>query len=151
MSDCSHLKADWKKLENMAEIFSSPQTFAYHVGKDLMVNGNDIFSEIEDAVAQYGKQNWLQFGVDIGEASAKLILGQPALTIPLFENQGLADALNGDQVTWSQCSSSADVWTLDADDSSYSPDPFSGGDSLTFDMKGSVSSAITVQGVHVKV
>ena len=59
MSDCSHLKADWKKLENMAEIFSSPQTFAYHVGKDLMVNGKDIFSEIEDAVAQYGKQNWL--------------------------------------------------------------------------------------------
>lgn len=60
-------------------------------------------------------------------------------------------AINGDQVSWSQCDSTEGVWTFDASSSSYSPDPFSGGDTLTFDMKGSVSSAITVQGVHVKV
>ena len=39
MSDCSHLKADWEKLAKMVAIFDSPTSFAYHVGKDLIVNG----------------------------------------------------------------------------------------------------------------
>ena len=39
MKDCSSIKADWQKLEQMAEIFSSPTSFAYHVGKDLLING----------------------------------------------------------------------------------------------------------------
>jgi hypothetical protein len=39
MSDCSSLKADWEKLTKMIAIFDSPTSFAYHVGKDLMVNG----------------------------------------------------------------------------------------------------------------
>lgn len=75
MSDCSQLKADWAKLEKMAAIFSSPTAFAYHVGKDLMINGVDIFHEIEDAIQQYADKNWEQFGVDVGEAAAKTILG----------------------------------------------------------------------------
>jgi hypothetical protein len=75
MSDCSHLKADWEKLAKMAAVFSSPTTFAYHVGKDLMVNGVDIFGEIQDAIAEYKQGNWEKFGVDIGEAVAKTILG----------------------------------------------------------------------------
>lgn len=37
--DCKNIKADWEKLEKMASIFSSPYSFAYHVGKDLIVNG----------------------------------------------------------------------------------------------------------------
>jgi hypothetical protein len=37
----------------MVEIFDSPTSFAYHVGKDLLVNGSDIFSEIETAVTDY--------------------------------------------------------------------------------------------------
>lgn len=59
MKDCAHTKADWEKLESMAKIFNSPSGFAYHVGKDLMVNGKDIFAEIEDAVTQYSNKNWL--------------------------------------------------------------------------------------------
>lgn len=53
MSDCSHIKADWQKLAAMAAIFQSPSSFAYHVGKDLLVNGKDIFQEVEQAVADY--------------------------------------------------------------------------------------------------
>jgi len=53
MSDCSHLKADWQRLAAMASIFSSPTSFAYHVGKDLLVNGKDIFREVEDSIVQY--------------------------------------------------------------------------------------------------
>ena len=43
MQDCSSLKADWQKLEDMAIIFSSPSSFAWHVGKDLLVNGVQIY------------------------------------------------------------------------------------------------------------
>jgi len=75
MSDCSHLKADWEKLAKMAEIFSSPSSFAYHVGKDLMINGKDIFAEIEDSITQYHNGNWEKFGEDVGMAAAKTILG----------------------------------------------------------------------------
>jgi len=50
MSDCAQLKADWKKLEKMVMIFKSPSSFAYHVGKDLLVNGVDIFGEVKDSV-----------------------------------------------------------------------------------------------------
>lgn len=78
MSDCSHLKADWEKLEKMSDIFSSPKSFAYHVGKDLLVNGKDIFGEIKEALGAYKKQDWKKFGVDIGTAAAKTILGEEA-------------------------------------------------------------------------
>jgi len=76
MSDCSDLKADWGKLEAMIKIFDSPTSFAYHVGKDLMVNGKDIFSEIEAAVTDYESANWEDFGFQVGEAAAKTLLGE---------------------------------------------------------------------------
>ena len=76
MADCSSLTADWAKLEEMIKVFSSPSSFAYHVGKDLMVNGKDIFSEIETAVTDYESGNWEDFGYQVGEAAAKTILGE---------------------------------------------------------------------------
>jgi len=75
MSDCSSLTADWAKLEEMIKVFNSPTSFAYHVGKDLLVNGKDIFSEIESAVTDYESGNWEDFGYQVGEAAAKTILG----------------------------------------------------------------------------
>ena len=75
MSDCSHIVADWTKLADMVAIFSSPESFAYHVGKDLLVNGVDILGEIEAAVTDYESKNWSDFGENVGEATAKVILG----------------------------------------------------------------------------
>lgn len=77
MSDCSHIKADWEKLAKMAAIFDSPTSFAYHVGKDLIVNGKDIFREINTAIGDYKAQDWEGFGENVGEAAAKTILGHP--------------------------------------------------------------------------
>jgi len=77
MKDCANIKADWNKLESMIEIFNSPTSFAYHVGKDLLINGHDIFHEIETAVTDYESKNWSDFGYQVGEAAAKTIVGQP--------------------------------------------------------------------------
>jgi hypothetical protein len=76
MQDCSTLKADWEKLAKMISIFDSPTAFAYHVGKDLLVNGVQIYGEITTAISDYNAGNWGDFGFQIGEAAAKTILGE---------------------------------------------------------------------------
>lgn len=72
---CEGVTGDFDKLEKMAKIFSSPTSFAYHVGKDLIVNGKNIFADIEDALNQYQLKNYFKFGKDIGDALAKAIIG----------------------------------------------------------------------------
>jgi hypothetical protein len=81
MQDCSSLKADWTKLEQMIAIFDSPTSFAYHVGKDLMVNGVDIYHEIDTAITDYKTALWYDFGVNIGKATAKTIIGEESQAI----------------------------------------------------------------------
>jgi len=75
MSDCSSLTADWAKLEEMIKVFDSPTSFAYHVGKDLWLNGRDIYGEIKSALSDYDSGNWEDFGFQVGEAAAKTLLG----------------------------------------------------------------------------
>ena len=80
LSDCSHIEADWEKLVSMASIFESPATFAYAVGKHLLLDGVEIYGEISTAIHDYESQDFSDFGFQIGEASAKLILGQTQQT-----------------------------------------------------------------------
>lgn len=85
MQDCSSIKADWEKLVKMISIFDSPTSFAYHVGKDLMVNGVQIYEEITTAVSDYEQAKWGDFGYQIGQAAAKTLLGEEQL--PIFATQ----------------------------------------------------------------
>lgn len=72
---CKGVSGDWAKLTQMVAIFDSPASFAYHVGKDLIVNGEDIFDEVADSITQYENKQYEAFGEDVGHALAKLILG----------------------------------------------------------------------------
>jgi len=63
-------------LIDWAKGFSNPWSFAYHVGKDLLVNGVQIFHEVEDAVDQYEAGNFKGFGQDIGKALAQVFVGE---------------------------------------------------------------------------
>ena len=69
LSDCN-FKGDIERIKAMGEIFASPWTFAYHVGKDILVNGMNIYNEINGAVNAYDHQQWENFGYNIGEAAA---------------------------------------------------------------------------------
>ena len=85
MKDCSGIKADWGKMIVMIKAFSNPTSFAYHVGKDLIVNGRPIFREINDAIKDYDNGKWEDFGKEIGEAAAKMLVGQePRSQIGLY-------------------------------------------------------------------
>ena len=53
ITDCKGVVADFEKLETMAAIFSNPWSFAYHVGKDLIVNGVEIYHDVHDSVTQF--------------------------------------------------------------------------------------------------
>jgi len=75
MQDCSHLEADWKTMEKMVEIFSSPTSFAYHIGKDLAINGVSIFKEVSEAIGDYKMKEWKEFGINVGKATAKTFIG----------------------------------------------------------------------------
>jgi len=75
IQDCKGVTADWAKLESMAAIFASPASFAYHVGKDLIVNGVQIYHDVADSVDKFEAKSYEPFGEDIGDALAKLILG----------------------------------------------------------------------------
>ena len=66
----------------MAAIFESPLSFTYHVGKDIIVNGVNIFKDIEQAIADEQKGDFLNMGRDIGKALALLILGQGMQVVP---------------------------------------------------------------------
>ena len=50
IQDCEEAIEDIEKLYEMAIIFSNPWSFAYHVGKDLLLNGVDIYNDIDKAM-----------------------------------------------------------------------------------------------------
>ena len=76
MSACGNIDADFTKLETMAEFFDNPYSFAFHVGYDLVVNGVNIYSDIEAALNDGQNGDMLNMGRDIGRALALIILGQ---------------------------------------------------------------------------
>jgi len=53
LTDCRGVEANFVKLEKLAAIFSNPASFAYHVGKDMIVNGVQIIHEVEDSETQF--------------------------------------------------------------------------------------------------
>jgi len=61
-------------LAKAVKQINSPKTFAFHIGKDLVVNGADIYHEVMAAISDYHAKQWLNFGVQIGLALHKLII-----------------------------------------------------------------------------
>jgi hypothetical protein len=69
------LKGAGIRLGRALALLRSPLQFAYHVGHDLVVNGQDILKEVEGAEKDYESQDWEAFGKDVGEALEKLLVG----------------------------------------------------------------------------
>lgn len=75
-SDCKDIVQDWTALESMIAVISSPTSLAYHVGKDLLVNGVNIYNETRTAITDYSEEKWEDFGYQLGKASAQIIIGK---------------------------------------------------------------------------
>jgi len=72
---CKAVESDVEEIVNAFKQMTSPSAFAFHVGKDIVVNHEDIYHEIMTAISDYHGQKWLDFGVQIGTALHKLIIG----------------------------------------------------------------------------
>jgi len=75
LKSCKAVESDVEEIINACKAMVSPESFAFHLGKDLIVNGADIYHEIYAAVGDYKAKNWPDFGVQIGTALHKLIIG----------------------------------------------------------------------------
>ena len=64
------------KLLKALETLKHPIEFAYHVGKDLIVNHADIFQEVSTAIDDFHAQKWEECGKSTGAALAKLLVGE---------------------------------------------------------------------------
>ena len=83
ISDCKAGVTGIENLIHMAEGVSSPWSFAYHVGKDLLVNGVDIYHDIDDAITKYDSSDFRGFGEDVGKALASVFVGEKESTYGL--------------------------------------------------------------------
>lgn len=64
-----------RKLTAMIASMRSPQSFAFHIGKDLIVNGKDIYHEVFTAVDDWKAGNWHDFGFQLGKAMFQIFVG----------------------------------------------------------------------------
>jgi GH25 family lysozyme M1 (1,4-beta-N-acetylmuramidase) len=81
LKDCQSTAPEMKSLlDTITTGFKSPKTFAYHVGKDLIVNGVDIYHEITAAVSAWESQSYKECGNQIGLALHALLIGEPDAT-----------------------------------------------------------------------
>lgn len=77
-TDLQTCEASVTGIENLIEMashFKSPWSFAYHVGKDLLVNGVEIYHDIDGAVTAYEASDYHTFGEDVGGALNAVFIG----------------------------------------------------------------------------
>ena len=75
--DCTEVHGiDWNQLESIALIFENPNSVTFDAGRDLIINGVDIYQEISTAISDYQAGNWYQLGENLGEAGKKVIIGE---------------------------------------------------------------------------
>jgi hypothetical protein len=82
LPDC---KAAAHEIESFGKVvengFKNPLSFVFHVGKDLIVNGKDIYGEIASSVQLWKQQSYLDSGVQIGKALEKLLVGEETVVV----------------------------------------------------------------------
>ena len=57
----------------------SPKVFAMHVGKDLVVNGKDIFHHIEAMIKDFRDKSYKNFGIELGIILEEILVGNKAM------------------------------------------------------------------------
>merc|ERR1719428_2349723 len=79
VQDCEAAAKDVKdeapKLVEALEALKHPKEFAFHVGKDLVVNHAEIFQQVSAAINDYHGQKWEDFGKSVGAALSEILVG----------------------------------------------------------------------------
>lgn len=70
---CHASYAEIADLIKAYSAFTTPESFAYHMGKDLLVNGVDIYKTMNGAIGAWKAKQYHAFGYDIGHALKDLM------------------------------------------------------------------------------
>lgn len=98
LSDCKDIEKDWAKLEEMAAVYSNPESAVVHIGKDLVIHGHSIYKELKESIKDYEKspKDYYGFGFNIGKAAAKILVGEEGeLAVAHYRERNLALVLQG--------------------------------------------------------
>ena len=79
LKDCSIVEEDYKKILEMIKIFEHPFSLVYHVGKNLVVNGIDIFRKTHEAIEDFENHDYFDFGYYLAEAIEEIFLRSPII------------------------------------------------------------------------
>jgi len=107
MTDCKAAESEIQSLEAALAQMSSPSKLAYHVGKELIVNGKDILTLVEAAVTQYKAASYEDFGKDLGAIVGDLVgkpIAPPSVEVAATAGAACSDA--ADQSVWAAKKSS---------------------------------------------
>lgn len=79
LKECESLTdEDRAALEKMGSVFKHPITLTISVGKNISINGFEIYHEVSQGIVDYKNGNWADAGVEFGEAASVAIWGKPA-------------------------------------------------------------------------
>lgn len=72
---CGATTCQVEQLFQALETFKSPLHFFYKAGKNLVINGKEIYSELEAARVNWESKQYKAFGFEIGIAMRKVVVG----------------------------------------------------------------------------
>jgi hypothetical protein len=72
--DCEEAVDDFEALVQMAKSFSQPWSFAFHAGKNIIINHVEIIDEINAAMDAWEEPDFFECGYNVGEALAQVFL-----------------------------------------------------------------------------
>merc|ERR1719382_1067028 len=83
LATCNATDSDVKQIVHALAQFHKPKSFVFHLGKNLVVNRHEIYNEIFTSVSDYKAQKWSDFGVQVGLALHKVIVGADENTMAI--------------------------------------------------------------------
>lgn len=81
VKECKLGEHDLSKLIEMAEIFEHPYQLIFRAGRNLLVNGVEVFHFLEHAFLAHRQAQYFDFGYFIGEALDVVFLNQPQMAL----------------------------------------------------------------------
>jgi len=93
--DCKAAASEVKKLVALAQAFTNPASFVYHIAKSILINRVEVIHEVTSAITAFDNKDYYTLGYWVGRAMNTIFLG---LDQPL--RPGMVEFLNNNQDSW---------------------------------------------------